>query len=297
MTNQIKNTLFVFGTGNGGNNCFQHFKNTCEVLGFLDNDPKKQGSLFNGLPVYAPSELSNHPNTDVAIGSMYVESIRGQLVNELKINPERIHIPSKRILKGQGAYPFECPATYNFALNLLLEICELFENKKLPYFIDHGTLLGLVRDNGLIPWDDDIDLTTPPEYLPSCVKALDEWLLAKPVLKDYLLEKKMSANEKGEPVSYSIACESLLHNHEFDICLKSFRIQDDKAIQQLTVSDKIYFEKNDTFLFQGLLLSVPHRYSDYLTDHYGDWKTPKKEMRFGDCANYIDQTISTKENQ
>ena len=37
-------------------------------------------------------------------------------------------------------------------------IINLFNGNNIPYWICHGTLLGIVRDNKLIEWDHDIDI-------------------------------------------------------------------------------------------------------------------------------------------
>lgn len=39
-----------------------------------------------------------------------------------------------------------------------VETIGLLNNREIPYWLCHGTLLGLIRDGRLIPWDHDIDI-------------------------------------------------------------------------------------------------------------------------------------------
>lgn len=43
---------------------------------------------------------------------------------------------------------------------------ELLEKHNIRYFAHSGTMLGCVRHNGFIPWDDDVDLMIPEEDVP-----------------------------------------------------------------------------------------------------------------------------------
>ena len=44
------------------------------------------------------------------------------------------------------------------SVEMMAVVVDIFERHKIDYILAHGTLLGLIRHNGFIPWDDDCDL-------------------------------------------------------------------------------------------------------------------------------------------
>lgn len=49
------------------------------------------------------------------------------------------------------------------SLKILAEFHEICVENNLKYILDYGTLLGAIRHEGFIPWDDDVDVSMPRE--------------------------------------------------------------------------------------------------------------------------------------
>ncbi len=58
-------------------------------------------------------------------------------------------------------HPIELDELKSIELDILLAFHDYCEQKGLSYMLYYGTLLGAVRHQGFIPWDDDIDVVMP----------------------------------------------------------------------------------------------------------------------------------------
>lgn len=50
------------------------------------------------------------------------------------------------------------PNIVKLLYQLMYDVDQIFKSHAIPYWANSGTLLGAIRHNGIIPWDDDIDI-------------------------------------------------------------------------------------------------------------------------------------------
>ena len=62
-------------------------------------------------------------------------------------------------------------------LEMIIEVDRICRKHQIQYSLDGGTLLGAIRHNGFIPWDDDADLVMLRDeyekFYNVCMKELD----------------------------------------------------------------------------------------------------------------------------
>lgn len=59
-------------------------------------------------------------------------------------------------------------------VEMLQKLDSIFLKNDITYFLAYGTLLGAVRHQGFIPWDDDVDLLLPRESFLRCIQLFEE---------------------------------------------------------------------------------------------------------------------------
>lgn len=82
----------------------------------------------------------------------------------------------KRLNIKVGSYPLLLvkPSVHNELLDLYNTMKDVFQKYKVTYWATAGTLLGAMRHNGFIPWDDDMDFSLNVKELPKLKQINDE---------------------------------------------------------------------------------------------------------------------------
>jgi|GEM_PF-143694 len=77
----------------------------------------------------------------------------------------RWHLAGKRNSDPSVGKPLSLPQVQSVSMDLLKAFISFCEKHQLRYMLYYGTLIGAVRHQGFIPWDDDIDVSMPlPDY-------------------------------------------------------------------------------------------------------------------------------------
>lgn len=284
-----QSSAFIFGAGSAGLSALEQLKKQHTIMGFIDNNPDLQGSKISGVIVYSPEHLlsSDYP---VFIASEYYEQIVQQL-ESLGIEKQRIFATPSHFLKPVSLQG-EMEA---LALVILKCLCEQFELANLDYHIDAGTLLGMMREGKLIPWDDDLDLALDANNISRFESLLPTLLdaLENSTGKGWKVNKYKTSNGFGNvPMnavrSFKFTCAEEQQVPTVDVFIKYRNLQySDYCLASRGIRmPAIYSLTTEQKSLGGMILRVPVDAEGYLCYHYGEgWRIPNPNWSLADLNN------------
>ncbi len=173
------------------------------------------------------------------------------------------------------------------ALKTLKLVTDILEKNDVNYCLDAGTLLGVVRENRLLPWDTDIDLCITADNIEKLKKSLQP-----------LKSKNLSIRESLNGVED----HNILNPDDLRVVKVRNRVKliirgpvlidifikypdaenyywSEGAIENRVVKSvpRTFHDNLTTIEFDGKKYPIPEDYDGYLTSRYGDWRVPVKE--------------------
>jgi len=148
-----------------------------------------------------------------------------------------------------------------------LKICKILDILKINYFLTSGILLGAVRDNDLIKWDWDVEISVFANDIYSKIDLISDKLQQSNFKIDKIIRDKDNlkidfiGSYSKEVTAYTI------------YAFKYSKIRDVYWRKELTIPSK-YLKKLSKFYFLGRQFNCPLYIDEYLTFVYGDWKKP-----------------------
>jgi hypothetical protein len=310
---KAKLRIIVFGTGKAAENFLLQSAQEYDILAFADNDEKKRDKPFWGYKVIDPKQISEFEFDRVIICSTFLLQIKRQLTMDLGLEPSRIVAGPKTALYAHKTFePFRDEKTRDLAKDLILFLSEKFEAGGIPYFLDHGTLLGVIREGDVILWDDDIDVAVNAVDRVRVLTCLKENLARFPMgdslkwsisltyieTSSYDVEFGGKNSDGGltnllingiKPLGFflSFVEREISGINPFRISIVFNYFKDGTVYQSLNYAPEKFYLQADTVQFMGRNVKVPHKPEEYLEFHYGaDWATPRKMTSYLELKNF-----------
>ncbi|MFQ5486276.1 MAG: LicD family protein [Desulfobacterales bacterium] len=203
-------------------------------------------------------------------------------IDDLSIVQDEIikTIPHQNILRPKTIKKIKLQDHYLSRMkSMLFDVLDIFKKHRIRYWIDDGTLLGIIREGDLIAWDHDVDVGISGE------SALKIMSLRHKLLPRYIVRKR-SKNNTWLPGSIRVirietTREKLLRiNFHIDLFVKYkvdpyYRWIDSGALKH--INNKFY-DSLDSITWEGREILIPSHVEKYLDIRYGNWRVPNKNF-------------------
>ncbi len=169
------------------------------------------------------------------------------------------------------------------AETLLEDAIQIFDQCKIAYWLEGGTLLGIRREQRLLPWDDDLDISMMQKELGKLNPLLSSLKKAGFRIRIRTFDEDSAYFKKGDIRMIKIRTKRFFGLLKGQVCLDVFvkYPHEQKAYWEIANKTKFvpvkFYESLKTITFKGYSYQVPLQTDEYLSYRYGDWQTPVKD--------------------
>jgi len=181
--------------------------------------------------------------------------------------------------------PFRHRRYRHWARALLGDAVDILGEAGIDYHLDYGTLLGLVRDGDIIPWDGDLDigvLATDWPVLETTFDAFRQRGWRVPHTK-YEMGTEGPGWRASDPKQITIATPVLLPTTLGRITMDVVaKYADGDYLRWYSGhlpcrAPATYFAGRREIAVAGRMARIPAEAEAYLSLIYGDWRTPRRD--------------------
>ncbi len=201
------------------------------------------------------------------------------------------------------------------ALQLLKIVVSVLDDFNIKYYLDFGTLIGAIRDKGLIPWDDDIDISLLKEEDYHKIPKVLDIIKKRYKLRTYIATFE-SSNKKRKKREEKVYQEKVIFTDDNNFQIAKVRnnkfLSFGRGNTCIDIFFKYKFEAYSYWVaygqvnripleytsedlieinFYDMKCKIPKVYDKYLTYKYGDWKTEKQDWSHSTDDFSIDKEI------
>ena len=163
------------------------------------------------------------------------------------------------------------------AKKLLFVVADALEEVQASFFLYGGTFLGAVRDKKFIEIDRDVDLAMLQEDLLLKAQMITKQFVKKGLEIEIIDHRHVRAWDSS---IYAIK----FHGYGINGDLSAFKKIDGKRAMPSHIGDfwlvhtAKFLEQLSEIKFYGRIFKCPKDANGFLTEKYGDWRTPHKEF-------------------
>ncbi len=169
-----------------------------------------------------------------------------------------------------------------YAENLLFEITTVLEKNSIAYCLEGGTLLGIYREDRLLPWDSDVDISILNNELKNIDLIINELNDKKYRVRIRKFEDDDFIFKKNDIRLIKVRGKKFFGLLKGTVCLEIFvkYVHENnvywKVGDKTMSAPKTFYDESKKITFLDKKYDIPLKTDEYLTHKYGNWKIPIK---------------------